>query len=360
MTAVANDPIMRRYHPTDQPEVFEFLRASFSAEESARIIGQWAWKYESNPFNPPEGPIVFVTRQGTKVVSIVAGFRLPAWIAGSLCQVENLGTWVVHPDYRRQGIWWRVDNRQVYQAPIAIAWGRRLSAHIGTKGGWVPSQMNAMLRILDPGQMIEHFSGSRVLASLGAAAHTATRVITYRFRHSPFRNDTAVRLGGVDERCDSLWEHCRSDDRAMVIRNSRYLQWRYMDRPDAEYLLFGVGHGSELLGILVARSTTRNSMRWGYLVDFLIANKNAEGVFALLIQAALDEFRRRGAAAASCYASDPYCRHILNQHGFFPVPQRDPIHFSLKIHPDRPDLTQFMESRRWYITMGDGDLELAS
>jgi hypothetical protein len=127
-----------------------------------------------------------------------------------------------------------------------------------------------------------------VLASLGAAAQTATRAVTDPFLHRRFRNGigTIVRLQGIDERCDSLWEHSRSADRAMVIRNCRYLKWRYMDRPDAEYSLFGVERGSELLGILVARSTIRDGMRWGYLVDFLVANKNAEGVFGLLIQAA--------------------------------------------------------------------------
>ena len=358
MTPSPNDPVMLRYRCAEQPEVFDFLRASFSPKESARIIGQWDWKYENNPFNPPEGPIVFITRQGSKMVSLVAGFRLPSWVAGTECEIENLGTWVVHPDYRGQRIWGRVDNEQIFRAPIAIAWGRRQSARIGSKLGWAPTQMNAMLRILNPAQVIEYFSGSHVLASLGAAAHAATRVITGPFRRSA-RHSSIVRLERIDERCDALWERARRDDLAMVIRNRSYLQWRYMDRPDADYLVFGFERDSELLGILIARSTTRDGMPWGYLVDFLIANKGPEGVFDSLIKEALEELRRRGAVAASCYASDPHCRRILNHHGFFRAPQRDPIHFSLKVHPDHSALLPFAESRRWYITMGDGDLELA-
>jgi hypothetical protein len=355
-----DEPIVQRYRPGDQPEVFDFLRAAFSSAESARIVGQWLWKYETNPFNPPEGPIVFVMRLGTKVVSLVAGFRLPAWVAGSVCEVENLGTWVVHPDYRRRRIWERVDDGVVYQAPIAIAWGRRLSARHGVNTGWTPSQMNALLRVLDPAQVVEHFSGSPALASVAAAAHSMARVIAQPFRSDRHRDGTIVRLEVFDERCDDLWERARRDDLAMLIRNRRYLQWRYTDRPDAKYSLFGVQRGSELAGMLVARTTTRNGIRWGYLVDFLIAKKNGDCVLAMLVQAALEEFRHSGAAAASCYASDPSCRRILMRHGFVRVPQRDPINFSLKVHPQRSDLARFAASQRWYITMGDGDLELAN
>src|ERR1700683_4267312 len=205
MTPSPNDPVMLRYRCAEQPEVFDFLRASFSSHESARIIGQWDWKYENNPFNPPEGPIVFITRQGSKMVSLVAGFRLPSWVAGTECEIENLGTWVVHPDYRRQRIWRRVDNEQIFGAPIAISWGRRLSARIGAKIGWSPTRMNAAVRILDAAQLIKHFSGSSVLASLSAAAHAAIRVISRPFRRNA-GHISIVRLERIDERCDALWE----------------------------------------------------------------------------------------------------------------------------------------------------------
>ena len=354
-----DDPTLQRYRPADRPEVFDFLRATVSPAHSARSIEQWDWKYETNPFNPPEGPIVFVMRLGTKIVSLVAGFRLPAWVAGAACEVENLGDWVVHPDYRRRRIWRQVDNRQLYQAPIAISWGHRLSARIGANIGWVPTRMNLLLRVLDPAQMIKHLSGSSALATIGAAAHVVTRVVAEPFRRDPQLNGTVARLEGFDERCDDLWERSRRDDLAMLLRNRRYLQWRYTDRPDAKYSLIGVERGSELLGVLVARITTRDGMLWGSLVDFLIAKEDAEGVFAMLIQAALDEFRRNGAVAVICYASQTSCRRILRNNGFVGVPQRDPTHFSLKVHPQHSNLEHFAQSRRWYITMGDGDLELA-
>jgi len=49
----------------------------------------------------------------------------------------------------------------------------------------------------------------------------------------------------------------------MIIRDHQYLNWRYCQRPDATYTLYGVGRSSELMGFLVARTTTYQGMRWG-------------------------------------------------------------------------------------------------
>ena len=53
--AMAEDPVRHQYHPNNRAELFDFLRASLPAADSARLIEQWAWRYEASPFNPPEG-----------------------------------------------------------------------------------------------------------------------------------------------------------------------------------------------------------------------------------------------------------------------------------------------------------------
>ena len=64
--------------------------------------------------------------------------------------------------------------------------------------------------------------------------------------------------------------------------------------PDAKYSVFRVEWGSELLGILVARNTTRKALRWGYLADSLTAKGSDDNVRAMLIQAALKDLRLNG------------------------------------------------------------------
>jgi hypothetical protein len=99
-------------------------------------------------------------------------------------------------------------------------------------------------------------------------------------------------------------------------------------------------------------------MRWGYLVDFLVA-QNSAGILSSLIEEALADFRRNGVASVTCYATDPTVRRRLFLHGFFPVPKRHPIHFNHLTQDDRHELRRFSSARRWYLTMGDGELEMS-
>jgi hypothetical protein len=74
---------------------------------------------------------------------------------------------------------------------------------------------------------------------------------------------------------------------------------------------------------------------------------------------ALEEFRRLGVAAVSCFATETAARTELFRRGFFVVPQRTTIRFIRSIRRKRTDLEKFQALETWYLTMGDGDLELA-
>ncbi len=130
------------------------------------------------------------------------------------------------------------------------------------------------------------------------------------------QSSAVVRLEAFDDRVDRLWERARRRDRAMVVREQRYLNWRYCQRPDATYILYGYERGPDLAGFLVARDTWYLGMRWGYLVDFLAPARSSEALTSL-IRNALADFRENGAAAASCIATDPLARRSFLPQWFF-------------------------------------------
>jgi hypothetical protein len=354
-----DEPTLHRYRASDRAEVFDFVRAMFSADDSARILAQWAWKYDSNPFNRPEGPTVYLVRVGSKLVSQIAAFRLPMWIAGIQCMAEHRGEQVVHPDYRRQKLWQRVKLRHSSDTPIAFAWAGEISTRSAMGGGWLPGPMTPLIRVLDAGPLIERFTHSRLLGSIGTGASTAARLAgapMRRWRSSQL--GVRVRLDAFDDSVDALWARARRTDKAMVVRDHRYLNWRYCKRPDASYMLFGIKRQSELTGFLVARATTTRGVRTGHLVDFLVAEGSSD-VLSVLIDDALDEFQANGVAAVRCYATDPGARNALFRHGFIPLRPRNPTHFIRRIRRDRADLQKYASLRHWYLTMGDGDSEMS-
>ncbi len=355
---MTEEPVRHQYHPKDREEVFDLLRVSYPADVAAYLIAQWAWKYEANPFNPPRGPTVDIIRIGSKLVSMVAGMRLRMWMGGIECFGEARCEWLVHPEHRGHHLWRRVGTLQPADIPVLFGWSR-IPGAAALEDEWVSEPITPLLRVVDCGPLIEHFTNSRSLASIGAAASAAGRIAGAGFRRAPGnRNRAVVRLNAFDGRVDALFDRARRAHLAMVVRDHSYLNWRYVQRPDASYTLYGVEYGSELAGFLVIRIGSHLGMRWGYLVDFLV-HENSDDVLSSLIDAALDEFRRSGVAAVSCYATDRAVRRTLFRHGFLPFPRRKPIHFNRSIRADRPDLAKFKSLRHWYVTMGDGDFEMA-
>ena len=347
-------PVIHQYHTSDRAELFDFIREAYSPADSARLLTQWVWKYESSPATIADDFDITFIRIGRKMVGLSSAFRLRMWMGGIECPGEGRGTFITHPDYRGRNLWRNIGNLKRPFTPVQFGWSR-LPPRVGERLGRLSDPVRPLIRIFDVGPFFEYFARSRFLGSIGTAASTAVRVASSPLRRA---RGGVVRLDSFDDRADRFWERSRRPDLAMLIRDHRYLNWRFCQRPDATYNLYGIERGSELEGFLVARATTYRGMRWGYLVDFL-APENDREVLPSLIDAALDEFRRVGVAAVSCVATDPAVRRILFRAGFFPAPQRKPIHFMRRTQRTRADLAKFMAIQCWYLTMGDGDLELA-
>ncbi len=353
-----DEPRRHPYHPSDREEVFDLLRASYPTAHAEYLIAQWSWKYDDNPYKPSEGSTIDIIRIGSKLVSLVAGFRTKMWMAGIECFGEARCEWLVHPEHRGHHLWRRVGTLQPPEIPVLYGWSR-IPGATALESDWVAAPITPLFRIVDSGPIVEHFTDSSLLASIGAGASALGRFAGAPLRATPRNRDhEVVRIHAFDDRVDALFSRARRAHLAMVVRDQRYLNWRYCRRPDATYILLGAQRESELEGFLVARIGTHLGMRWGYLVDFLTP-ENSSAVLSSLVAAALDEFRSSGVAAVSCYATDSASRRTLFRHGFFPVRRRKPIHFNRSMRADRTDLAKFKSLQHWYVTMGDGDLDMA-
>jgi hypothetical protein len=270
---MADQPVLHPYQVSDRAEVFDFLNEVFPAELNQRVFAQWAWKYETSPFIPATGPTVSFIRIGPKIVGLTAAFRMRIWMGEIECMGETRGTWVVHHDYRHRDLWRHVNALDATDAPFLFGWTRR-PARAYTKIKWFGDPVPPLMRVLDAGGLLARYTRSRHLARIGTGASTAALKLSRPLRRAG--NGSVVRLESFDDRVDALCERARRPERAMVVRDRRYLNWRYCQRPDANYLLFGLERGAELAGFLVARVDQRDGMQWGYLVDFLAADDSHE------------------------------------------------------------------------------------
>jgi hypothetical protein len=161
-----------------------------------------------------------------------------------------------------------------------------------------------------------------------------------------------------DERFDALWQRVHGDYAVTLVRDRSYLNWRFGCRPDASYTVFAATRAADLVGYVVLRSVDQSGVRWGHLVDFLVEQESASA-FSLLVDQAVERLRRERVKAVSCRATMRAYRRTLYRHGFYPFFWGPRGYLRTNIGTSDPAVQVFNDARQWYLTMGDGDLEMA-
>ena len=343
------------YQRADRERVFTFLRDAYPPADAARLMRHWDWKYEDNPFNPDREPYILLLQEHRQLVGMYGRLFFPAVIDGTVHLVHHGCDLVVHPAYRGHGLSARLRDRDLIESAIHFSWQNEASYQVARRDGTAGVPYRALVRPLDVSVMVRHVVGDRWLS------RAASSLINRALQHMPpVRRQTpevaVTRIPSFDDRFDRLWQRCGGGYRAMIVRDRRYLEWRFSQRPDAEYRIAAATRGSDLVGYMVTRCADRNGARWGYLVDFLVEKRSAP-VFAVLVAHAVDDLRQQRASLAICRtAVPPYCS-MLYRHGFLPWPRAPRGYLRVRMPPQSSPSAA--DARQWFLTMGDGDLEMS-
>jgi GNAT superfamily N-acetyltransferase len=334
---------VERYAARDRGDVLDLLRLAHPPAVAERMIQLWDWKYDANPMNRDGAPFVLLARDAGRLVGMIGALPLRVWLAGSVRLVDGSGDFAVHPEYRRRGISRRILARYYAESRLGLAWVNTLSersASALTAARGIP--LRELVRPLNLGH------------------HVSPRVARWVDRLSPAREArTRLRIEPIvafDAGADALWESARARERNQLVRDAAYLNWRFGTCPGAQYLMLAARDARRLAGYLVARVAERRGVRVAYLVDFLA---EADPVLDDLVARALPLLREKGAAWASALATIDAQRRVLGRWGFFTSRWGEPARILLRANGDDAEAHAHRDVSRWFLTMGDGDLEIA-
>ena len=181
------------------------------------------------------------------------------------------------------------------------------------------------------------------------------------------RGKRSPRVGGLslekiesfDDRFDRLWEEVSPQSTLSLVRNQKYLNYRYRDRPGEKYAQFAAYRGRDLEGYIVVR----RSLQMFDLPIGLIMDMGATGdtdVAPSLVDAAVRYLDEQKVAAIGCLMmrhSPNYA--VLRRAGFFPVPNRfNPRDYHPVVEADPAKFSNAVmgDGRNWHFTWGDFDV----
>jgi hypothetical protein len=167
------------------------------------------------------------------------------------------------------------------------------------------------------------------------------------------------RVERFDERFDDLWNRIKGDYPIMIVRDSAYLNWRYVDVPHRDYTVFCLENEetTEILGFIVVGEEQR-AYRVGHILELVTPRTGQEEVVRALVRGALQEFMKRKIPLVYCLML-PHCHafQVLRRAGFRKREKEGmDLIFGIS-EPKAPVIAPELagNEENWYVCTGDSD-----
>lgn len=293
----------------------------------------WEWQYEKNPFISDEQPYLALC-DAEKLVAFCGTMPVDVQFDNHLLKGHWSLDLFVDPHYRRQGLGHRLYEQIESRKEIAMGFGTSNMAYpLKIKRQWRP---NTEVReyFFEQSEGTTKLLVKRILQQLKKIAHPG---------FTPDRNWRVIDTDTLDvEEVDALWERVRAGYKRSVVRDGRYMHWKYELHPAKCYRFLMVRNGAMLEAIAVYRK----SRRVGRLVDFVGPAQSL--MMKRLLLRTFGE-KCRDAQRLNCISACPDWQNALHQEGY--LRYKNPPRFTIFRHGNNtPDITT-----DWFLMAGDSD-----
>lgn len=370
---MTNPLLFRTYREGDFEKISELL--------SGRANAEWDWEYQKNRL----GNFIGIAEIDGRIVGHMALVPVQLKIADKTvigCQAVDL---VVHKDFRRQGIflslgeflvqettkrgfhfWYGFPNKLAHSGHLKYGWFNVCNVPHLVKPINSRKVARALLEaIIQNRKKAKFLINNRIARSailalfrIGLRISAFLRTFTQTRRECQEQTVEISPLEFFESSFDDFWKTVSRNYPISIVRDSRYLNWRYFEKPSADYKVLAARRGNEIAGYIVLGSKEEGGLKTGYIVDIL-SSPNDVLAITDLISTAVEHFQREKYDLVNCWimkeseSSRLYYR-ILRDFGFFQFSSRShPLIARVNSPQLVPDLVY--DASNWFVTAGDSD-----
>ena len=355
------DLCIRSYENGDSHELRKLYHLVFGIEVSEE---RWKWRYEKNP----SGHIgIFVGVENDRIIAQSALMPLRMKIGDGI----KLGALTIdsmtHPDYRGQGLYVKLDKYSFPELakkgfPVIYGFPNKNMHPIRVKWlNWVDlsETLPIFVKPLNIPKILAHWICSRLLLAISGTVCEGVKRLMYLGKERALPPNSFIKKISVfDKRVDILWEKASSQHTIAVLRDSKYLNWRYIENPDNDYTVFIVEKSKDILGYIILRCMKKFDLQMGLIMDIFTLPEHQE-VSHNLIFRGIQFFQEKKADVISCLMlrHSPYCQNLI-KNGFFVLPSKlfpQEMHLGACLNSSEYPKDFVTNSKNWFITWGDHD-----
>jgi len=353
------------YRAGDEADILAINRMEYGPTDILATSEDFDWRHAQNPAGQA---IISVIRDCDS--SSVVGF---IWIVPVYIHVfgeEWLGATgtnlLIHPDYRGTSAFAKL-MRRFRQAfidhDILLHYSfisEKTYSRLRPDDPRVAFEVPLLIRPLDMMKLARtHFDSRCRHWIVGIGGQLAKPLLFQAWQFHPDKHNFALHvLDGFDERFDDFWARVKDKYPIMVIRDRRYLAWRFAGISGRHYRILVVQVKGEVIGYTVLRCANIREIPAGLVMDLLVeAGPRGEAAGARLMAEAWRYFRAENmwlAGGLMLPQSAEY--HIMRRAGYLPCPDRfapSLFRFAFRLYDKRPAIVPRLSPEHWFVTMAD-------
>lgn len=287
---------VRPYKHGDEEGIVQLLQLSFSGwprfDLNCTSLDHWKWKYLENPYRDNYIGLGLLKK---KIIGV--DHAIPSYVKiGDKTHLCSYGAdVVVHPEYRRMGVYRRVrDIRQKLAEEAGVILNYHVTSNpiiiknnIRAGRPYFPKKIISLVRIID---INEHIMNMPVKNSwylkLGYIMSKKINEIKNSLKKAAYEDDhlEITTVNEFGEGIASFLNKISNHHNFMVQKSMNYMNWRYCDPRAGNFLVRQIdGENNEILGYCVlSENRTHKGYTIGYVVDMLSLPERLDVADALI------------------------------------------------------------------------------
>lgn len=352
---------IREYAPGDEEGIRELYHLTFDIKVDDKL---WSWKYLGNPTGLVK---IAIAETAERIIGQYAILPIRMKILDNIHTAALSLDTMVHPDYRGHGLFVRLAEFLYTRAKgsgISFIYGfPNESSHHGfvSKLGWLDMYEHTPLfvRPLDVKRILAEKTENAFLSTIGGWIGSIGLPLLSSKRWDKLPDGYLIKqITSFDERVDILWQRVLSAFNIISIRDSLYLNWRYVNKPGSSYTIFAIEKADDILGYIVLECIQRFGLKIGFIVD-LLAVPGHPYFSNYLVSKAVEYFKEVQSSMLCCLMlkHSPYVQAV-KANGFMLLPKRfypKKMYLGVFRNTEQYSAEFLAKPDNWYITWGDHD-----
>ena len=366
---------VRRATLEDKPALFKFIQAAYQNRWQYKIPERWQWEYVDNPFlNGTELPVWIAVDEEGNVLGQTCALVEPVKIGDEVYRLGWSVDTYLFPEYRGQGIGFQLqkansDANEIFMSLSMSNANRRIKSGLGSVPIDPVAIYSRLMRYESESirQAVIKRAG-RKWARLGKLLEGVLhwtfldRLAAYvlnvwlgikNYREIP-EVEPNISMEPVDlfkDEINQLWEEVSPHYYAIVKRDAKYLNWKYVQQPHITYLRFIARKNGKICGYLILRKGKPHERYLGIIAD-LFTTPDQKDVISSMVVFAVDFFRRQKVKDILVASTIPVYQSCFVELGFQKTKE---VFQMFHAGQENPVFNLALESGSWFLGKGDHD-----